>query len=67
MKYIFVAVVLALLLNSFCTYANDQDSLINISKKSAIKDTIQFEGEKHFANVCQLTFGGDNAEAYFSF
>jgi Tol biopolymer transport system component len=30
-------------------------------------DTIHFEGEKHFANVQQLTFGGDNAEAYFSF
>jgi Tol biopolymer transport system component len=24
-------------------------------------------GEKHFANVKQLTFGGENAEAYFSF
>ncbi len=32
-----------------------------------VSDTILFEGEKHFANVQQLTFGGDNAEAYFSF
>src|SRR6188768_811329 len=30
-------------------------------------DTILFPGETHFANVQQLTFGGDNAEAYFSF
>ena len=30
-------------------------------------DSIHFAGEKHFANVRQLTFGGDNAEAYFSF
>ncbi|MFN8251676.1 MAG: hypothetical protein U0V75_07305 [Ferruginibacter sp.] len=30
-------------------------------------DTILFPGEKHFKNVQQLTFGGDNAEAYFSF
>lgn len=29
-------------------------------------DTIHFPGENHFANVRQLTFGGDNAEAYFS-
>lgn len=29
-------------------------------------DTIHFPGEKHFKNVRQLTFGGDNAEAYFS-
>jgi hypothetical protein len=26
-----------------------------------------FPGEKHFRNVQQLTFGGDNAEAYWSF
>ena len=30
------------------------------------RDTIHFPGEGHFANVQQLTFGGDNAEAYFS-
>lgn len=34
---------------------------------STINDTILFPGEKHFSNVQQLTFGGDNAEAYFSF
>jgi len=33
----------------------------------AVEDTVQFPNEKHFANVRQLTFGGDNAEAYFSF
>lgn len=31
------------------------------------EDTIHFEGEKHFKNIKQLTFGGENAEAYFSF
>jgi Tol biopolymer transport system component len=30
-------------------------------------DTTHFEGEVHFRNVRQLTFGGDNAEAYFSY
>jgi TolB protein len=30
-------------------------------------DTIQYPEEKHFKNVQQLTFGGDNAEAYWSF
>ena len=30
-------------------------------------DTILYPEEKHFKNVQQLTFGGDNAEAYFSF
>ena len=28
--------------------------------------TVAFPGEKHLANVRQLTFGGQNAEAYFS-
>ncbi|KAA3633064.1 MAG: hypothetical protein DWQ02_13745 [Bacteroidetes bacterium] len=32
-----------------------------------IVDSLRLEGEKHFKNVRQLTFGGDNAEAYFSF
>ena len=30
-------------------------------------DTLHYPDEKHFKNVQQLTFGGDNAEAYFSF
>ncbi|MEI9909814.1 MAG: hypothetical protein WDO71_09165 [Bacteroidota bacterium] len=30
-------------------------------------DTIQYPEETHFKNVQQLTFGGDNAEAYWSF
>ena len=28
---------------------------------------LSVEGEKHFKNIKQLTFGGENAEAYFSF
>jgi TolB protein len=30
-------------------------------------DTLQYPSETHLKNVQQLTFGGDNAEAYFSF
>jgi len=30
-------------------------------------DTLLYPDEKHFRNIRQLTFGGDNAEAYFSF
>jgi hypothetical protein len=29
--------------------------------------TVQYPDEKHLANLRQLTFGGDNAEAYWSF
>ncbi len=33
---------------------------------SQLKD-LRYEQEKHITNIKQLTFGGDNAEAYFSF
>ncbi len=38
----------------------------NYAVQKPLSDTIHFPGENHFANVRQLTFGGDNAEAYFS-
>ena len=47
-----------------CLSNNTVPCLISNSK---IADTIHYPEEKHFANVRQLTFGGDNAEAYFSF
>lgn len=39
----------------------------NSSAKIASTDTLSYPGETHFKNLRQLTFGGDNAEAYFSF
>ncbi|MER3497744.1 MAG: hypothetical protein C4308_03440 [Chitinophagaceae bacterium] len=33
----------------------------------SIADTLQYPDEKHFKNIRQLTFGGDNAEAYWSY
>lgn len=32
-----------------------------------VNDTVHYPEEKHFNNIRQLTFGGDNAEAYFSY
>jgi TolB protein len=37
------------------------------SKPVPEDSTIHYKQEKHLKNVRQLTFGGDNAEAYFSF
>lgn len=31
------------------------------------EEILRYEGEKHFRNIKQLTFGGNNAEAYWSF
>ncbi|MEJ7862461.1 MAG: hypothetical protein WKF90_12600 [Pyrinomonadaceae bacterium] len=33
----------------------------------ALRDNFAVEGERHLQNIKQLTFGGENAEAYFSF
>lgn len=35
--------------------------------KAQNSDSLQYAAEKHFKNVRQLTFGGDNAEAYWSY
>ena len=58
-----------LLLSGFIIFAMMgfcfKNSIIQVSP--VLTDTIHFPGETHFKNVQQLTFGGDNAEAYFSF
>ncbi len=41
-------------------------NLLYAQDKKTSSDSLAFEGEKHFKNIRQLTFGGDNAEAYFS-
>ena len=38
-----------------------------IEQVQQTNDTILYPDEKHFKNIQQLTFGGDNAEAYFSY
>lgn len=41
--------------------------LMKVVTTFAQTDSVLFAGETHFKNVQQLTFGGDNAEAYWSF
>ena len=38
---------------------------VSFAQKSS-PDTLRYPDEKHFKNIRQLTFGGDNAEAYWS-
>jgi TolB protein len=58
-----ILISLAIVISSYKT-----DIATHVSPlTSPFNDTIHFPQEKHFANVQQLTFGGDNAEAYFSF
>jgi Tol biopolymer transport system component len=39
----------------------------NLPSTSMALDSLRYPQEKHLANLTQLTYGGDNAEAYWSF
>ncbi len=65
MKYMFSITVTLVVVILMAFDANNKNNNLNI--KQYFGDTIHFEGETHFKNVRQLTFGGDNAEAYFSY
>lgn len=50
-----------------CTSESSQESQTSAASVSEAHDTLRYEQETHIRNLRQLTFGGDNAEAYFSF
>ncbi len=66
---------LALFLLASCTNSTTEDTA-KVNEKDALKTPpatateagiLHYPEETHLKNVKQLTFGGDNAEAYFSF
>ncbi|MDR9419563.1 hypothetical protein [Gracilimonas sp.] len=59
MKYL--AVPLIFLLTISCNSNSDKNTY------NPEADTLKYEQEVHLQNVRQLTFGGDNAEAYWSY
>ena len=64
----FLLIVVAItVFTSFRVVAIHNDHLPVAVDTSSTRDSIQYPEETHFKNVQQLTFGGDNAEAYFSF
>ena len=56
---------LTILLGSCKNTQSNQNEQINSQEKTG--SNLVYESEKHFVNVKQLTFGGNNAEAYWSF
>ena len=66
---------LLIFLLSFALFACNNstgNSTDQASSEESVQDTVSapdltYEQEEHLANLKQLTFGGDNAEAYFSF
>ncbi len=70
MKHIFKFLILSTLILVGCkTQKTTQSTTVYDAKSGATKivNTVHYPQEKHLKNVRQLTFGGDNAEAYFSF
>lgn len=61
MKKLIAVIIIAGISASFIQNACAQN------KVTATSDSLLYPDEKHFKNLRQLTFGGDNAEAYFSF
>ncbi|MFK7905691.1 MAG: hypothetical protein AB8B69_11230 [Chitinophagales bacterium] len=47
--------------------ATEEDSTKGSASTTKTSEELIYPQEKHFKNMRQLTFGGDNAEAYFSF
>lgn len=56
-----------LIISSLIVLASCNNNSKKVEAYNPKLDTLRFEGEKHFRNVKQLTFGGNNAEAYWSF
>lgn len=69
LKKFLLLLVSTLLLATACTQQSDtpEDTETEDSAYSAATDSLRFTDEIHLRNVRQLTFGGNNAEAYWSF
>ena len=64
MKHYFIYTILFLVLFS-CNYQKEKTT--HAESGATKKSEIHYYQEKHLSNIKQLTFGGDNAEAYFAF
>src|SRR3984957_18780689 len=67
MKYLLILLSFFLIVSG-CASDNGQEgnSNTNVMPDSARVSMLKYPLEKHFKNIRQLTFGGDNAEAYWS-
>ncbi len=63
MKFRVLSLLLITIFSISCTHTNSKKT----DKLVAGKDSLIFAEEVHFKNMRQITFGGDNAEAYWSF
>lgn len=67
MKTLFNVFGFALIGALTATFLVGCQSSPSTTEYNAATDSLRFEGETHLQNIKQLTFGGNNAEAYWSF
>lgn len=60
-------VTIAAVLTTILFAVSCQSAGKNLTATTVESDSLRYPQEKHLKNVRQLTFGGNNAEAYFSF
>jgi dipeptidyl aminopeptidase/acylaminoacyl peptidase len=58
---------LPLLFIALYSCQNSTNAVVEVEELNEYADTLLYEQEVHLKNLQQLTFGGDNAEAYWSF
>ena len=68
-KYLYLISFTVLLFNckNISKNTSDVENSTEIEVVKTTKDTLIYPEEKHFKSIRQITFGGDNAEAYWSF
>lgn len=62
LSYIFISLAII-----SCSVNKQTQKPTVVKEETKQADTLRYENEKHLKNIKQLTFGGDNAEAYWSF
>ena len=63
-----ISILVLLIVLVVLSFRNPSTTSIPAHKPVAVTgDTLLYPDETHFKNLQQLTFGGDNAEAYWSF
>src|SRR5690349_22260656 len=69
MKKILLLFLIVSLMLLFVSFKGDLafNSKLRTQNSKPGSDTVHYPEESHFKNIQQLTFGGDNAEAYWSY
>lgn len=60
-------VIIIIILGFTSSCKNQEKSSETLPAETDIQDTLKYNREVHLKNIRQLTFGGDNAEGYWSF